>query len=162
MGSLSFTSTSQNPWSTMSDNHPPVTYWYVNATHLHRSHQYRWMRDASSLYITVAQAQTSWTCLWPCGWHFLKETGSRHVSKRKDQTSGCPSAVCPAHIPLPLHQACFVSNDAQLQNRGSWTRDSLMMSWKRWSHGCCKRAKAQHVMDKSLKRHPGLAAAWIP
>ena len=88
--------------------------------------------------------------LWPCGWHFLKETGCRQVPKKgKIRLLVVPSAACPAHIPLPLHQAVSFPMMLSYWNRESWTRDSLMMRWKRWSHGCCKRAKAQHILDKS-------------
>ena len=88
--------------------------------------------------------------LWPCGWHFLKETGSHQVPKKgKIRLLAVPSTACPAHIPLRLHQAVSCPMMLSYRNRGSWTKDSLMMRWKRWSQGCCKRAKAQHVMDKS-------------
>ena len=81
----------------MSDNHPPVTYWYVNATHLHMSHQNRWIRDASSLYITVAQAQTKLDMF--CG--LVADIFSRKLDP----------AMCQQLISLYR----FVSNDAQLQ-----------------------------------------------
>ena len=92
----------------------------------------------------------SWTCsvaLWltfsqgnwipPC------------VKKGKIRLLVVPSAACLAHIPLPLHQAVSFPMMLSYWNRESWTKDSLMMRWKRWSQGCCKRAKAQHVLDKS-------------
>ena len=54
--------------------------------------------------------------LWPCGWHFLKETGSRQVPKKEqsNQTSGCPFNSMPSSYPSTVAPSCFVSNDAQL------------------------------------------------
>ena len=138
---------SRTHWKTMSDN-PPITCYHVNLTHPDMSHQYRWIRDASSLYITVAQAQTKLDMF--CG--LVADIFSRKldpVSKKEHsdfwlflQQHAQVLSLCRCTSRLfPVMLSCW--------NRESWTKDSLMMRWKRWSQGCCKRAKAQHVLDKS-------------